>query len=67
MPNEFVPTDYLGGSFEFDTELVQKEGKWTASALGFSATHDDASQAVNDLNAFLNDKMERGELIPNQG
>lgn len=63
-----VPTDHLGGSFEFDTHLGRdSEGNHVASALGFSASHPFQDQAINDLNAILNDKMERGELVPDQG
>lgn len=61
-------TDYLNGSFEFETELTTlPDGKHRASALGFSITHEDQSQALNDLNQLLNDKMERGLLVPDRG
>jgi len=62
-----IPLDYLDGSFEFDTELTQLPQGWRASAMGHSADALDQSQAVNDLNQLLNTKMERGELIPQQG
>lgn len=58
-------TDYLQGSFEFETELSRDEaGNHTASAMGESVTRSDPSQALNDLNSLLNDKMERGLLRP---
>lgn len=58
-------TDHLFGSFEFDTDLKRAEdGQWTASALGVSATHYDQSQAVNNLNQKINEKLERGEIRP---
>lgn len=53
------------GSFEFQTDLNQlPDGKWEASALGVKATHADQSQAINDLNAALDDKIMRGEIRP---
>ena len=61
-------TDHLYGSFEFETELTQlPDGRWRASALGIESTHSSSEQAVNDLNAVLNHKMESGELVPQQG
>lgn len=57
--------DHLEGSFEFHTELKQDaEGNWIASALGMSAKHSIQSQAINDLNAALDNKLMRGELKP---
>lgn len=61
----FIPTDYLYGSFEFETKLEKDaEGNTIASAAGYTAKHRDQSQAINDLNVKLNDAMERGELTP---
>lgn len=62
-------TDHLQGSFEFDTKVTRNADntKWVASALGQSVEHFDQSQAVNDLNALLDDKIARMEIVPDQG
>jgi hypothetical protein len=58
-------TDHLNGSFEFQTDLAKDaEGNWIASALGVSAKHSDQSQAINDLNAALDEKLMSGEIRP---
>jgi hypothetical protein len=63
-----IPTDYLEGSFEFDTDLAHgTDGKWHASAMGYKASHEDQSQAINDLNQLLNTAIESGKLVPNMG
>ena len=63
-----IPMDYLAGSFEFDTDISRDDkGNYVASAMGYKAVHPDQSQALNNLNFQLNDAMEKGELIPNQG
>jgi hypothetical protein len=57
--------DHLMGSFEFQTDLVKdEEGYWVASALGVSARHSDQSQALNDLNAALDEKLMSGQIRP---
>jgi hypothetical protein len=61
------PTDFLMGSFEFETVITKDaDGYYVAEALGHKVRHPYQDQAVNDLNQLLSDKMERGELIPNQ-
>ncbi len=62
-------TDHLAGSFEFDTKLSRNADntKWVASALGVKVEHFDQSQAVNDLNQILDEKIARMEIVPDQG
>lgn len=62
-------TDYLQGTFDsFETELKQLDnGWWEASALGVKAAHRDQSQAINDLNAKIDEKLQRGDLHPDGG
>jgi len=60
-------TEYLQGSFEFDTELRREGNTFVASAMGIEARHASQEQALNDLNEKLNVAMERGELVPQQG
>ena len=60
----FLPNDYLFGSWEFPTDVRQDGDDWVASAMGYSAKHEDKDQALNDLNAKLNEAMEKGELRP---
>jgi hypothetical protein len=58
-------TEHMMGSFDFHTDITQDDkGNWVASALGESASHPDQSQALNDLNAKIDDKLVRGELRP---
>jgi len=61
-------TDYLQGSFEFETTVeVLPDGKVKASACGREVIAADASQALNDLNAKLNQEMEAGNFVTTMG
>lgn len=63
------PLDYLDGSFDsFETTVTKdKDGFFVAEACGYSARAADQEQAVNDLNNLLMQKMETGELVPQNG
>lgn len=60
------PMDYLGGSFEFDIETGKEGDRFYAKAGNFKVLHTHQDQAINDLNALMNDMMERGEFTPQQ-
>lgn len=58
-------TESLWGSFETPTELKRLDnGWWEASALGEKAVHYDQAQAINDLNAKLDEKITTGDIQP---
>jgi len=61
------PTDFLNGSFEFDTQIDKDGDIYVASAMGVSARHRSMEQAINDLNSKIDIAITRGELVPNQG
>lgn len=59
-------TDFLFGSFEFPTEITREGDIYIARAQGYEARSAYQDIALNDLNAKLNDALERGEIIPGQ-
>lgn len=62
------PIDFMFGSFEFDTQITRAEnGDFIASAMGVSAQHADQSIALNDLNAKIDQGIQRGTITPQQG
>lgn len=62
-----MPLDFFNGSFEFETEFRREGDLHVATALGYEARHRDPSQALNDLNAKIDEAITKGELVPDQG
>lgn len=62
------PTDHIFGIFDdFETEIRKDGDEYVASALGMEARHKYQEQALNDLNAKLQDAIANGTLVPNMG
>jgi len=60
--------DHFGGSFEFPTETGSDEQGVYARALGYEARHPfSPEQALNDLNAAIDNAISEGKLIPTMG
>jgi hypothetical protein len=60
--------DHFYGSFEFPTETGQDEKGFWARAEGFEARHPiSPDQALNDLNAALEEAISTGKLVPTMG
>jgi hypothetical protein len=61
-----IPNDHLYGSYEFATDVTKDDqGIYTAKAQGYSASHRDQGQALNDLNQKLAEAIQMGKLTPN--
>jgi hypothetical protein len=58
------PNDILFGSFEFDIEIEQKDDKFIASAMGYSAEDEYKLNAISQLNEKLYNAVMSGNLTP---
>jgi endo-1,4-beta-D-glucanase Y len=63
-----IYTDHFMGVFDnFETEIGKEGDEYYARALGLEARHKYQEQALNDLNAKLQEAILKGEIVPNGG